>query len=259
MSAVASTAAPYGRKNELLVLTPEHVQIKLVPAGVGARFVAWFIDGMIISSVVIFIALICNLILPQALVGFVLLSFVFVVTWSYHIYFETWRNGQSPGKRALGLRVVDRRGLPITFQQSFIRSIARAVDAQPGILYGVGGLICLLHPNHRRIGDIAADTIVIRESQPITFSGQLAEARKYNSLRTPQVLRLIRHRIALEEHEFLLALCLRAESLDSKARYDLMEAVGEHYRRKLNIDDPHLSGENLVRALTAVIFDRSAA
>jgi hypothetical protein len=119
-------------------------------------------------------------------------------------------------------------------------------------------LISMLHPHQRRLGDIAADTLVIQERPPLTYTGTFTEARKYNSLRTPQVLRMIRHRISLEEREFLLALCLRAEQLDSKARYDLMEDVGEHYRRKLNIDDPHLSGENLVRALTAVIFDRTA-
>jgi len=258
MSAMSNAAAVAQRKGELLVLTPEHVQIKLLPAGMGTRFMAWFIDGLLITGIISIIALVCVVILPEAVSGFVLLTLVFLVMWSYHIYFETWRNGQSPGKRAMGLRVVDRRGLPLTFQQSFIRTISRELDAQPGFLYGVGGLICLLDPHQRRIGDIAADTIVIRESQPMVFSGQFSEARKYNSLRTPQALRMIRHHISLEEREFLLALCLRADALDSKARYDLMEAVGEHYRGKLNIDDPHLSGENLVRGITAVIFDRSA-
>ena len=62
-----------------------------------------------------------------------------------------------------------------------------------------------------------------------------------------------------EEREFLLALCLRAEQLDPQARYDLMEEVGDFYRLKLAIDDEHLSGENLVRDLTGVVFAEQVA
>ena len=56
------------------------------------------------------------------------------------------------------------------------------------------------------------------------------------------MLRLIRNRIGLEEREFLLTLCLRSEGLESKAQFDLMEEVGNYYRKRLEIDDPHLSG-----------------
>ncbi len=65
---------------------------------------------------------------------------------------------------------------------------------------------------------------------------------------------MIRNRIGLEEREFLLALCIRADGLDPSARYDLMEEVGLHYKRKLGVDDPFLSGENLVRDLTSLLF-----
>jgi hypothetical protein len=155
----------------------------------------------------------------------------------------------------MGLRVVDERGLPISLQQALVRNILRIVDMQPLFFYGIGGLISLLHPESRRMGDIVAGTLLVAEQQALNYPGRVAEGRQFNSLRTPRVLRLIRHKISLEEREFLLALCLRAPRMDDKPRFDLMDEVGNYYREKLKIDDPHLSSENLVRGLTAAIFE----
>ena len=96
--------------------------------------------------------------------------------------------------------------------------------------------------------------MVIRDAQPLAYKGQLASDRRHNSLRTPRVLRAIRNRISLEEREFLLTLCLRADRMSAEARYDLMEEVAAVYREKLGIEEEQMSGENLVRDLTAVLF-----
>ncbi|MEO8033958.1 MAG: hypothetical protein ABI837_05955 [Acidobacteriota bacterium] len=65
---------------------------------------------------------------------------------------------------------------------------------------------------------------------------------------------MIRHRISLEERELLLTLCLRSEGMEPARRYDLMEEVAAFYRQKLGVDEGQMSGENLVRDLTAVLF-----
>ncbi len=241
----------------MVVLTPEHVQIRLVPAGLGSRFIALTVDFFLIVALIMLILWTLTTFL-QGLGAVVSTVAIFVVNWGYHIYFEVRHRGQSIGKRVAGLRVVDRRGLPISVQQSFIRTIVRVLDMAP-LAYGVGALVALHDQYGRRLGDFAADTLVIQERQPMAYKGQFTESRKYNTLRTAHVTRMIRHRISLEEREFLLTLCLRADRLNDKARYDLMEEVGEHYRKKLNLEDEHLSGENLVRALTAVIYDRGEA
>ena len=129
----------------------------------------------------------------------------------------------------------------------------RAVDFAPAF-YGFAAISTLLDPRRRRLGDLVADTLVIREARPLAWQSQLGSERRYNSLRTARVLRLIRHRIGLEEREFLLALCMRAEKMTPEARYDLMEEVAAAYRAKLSIDDEPISGENFVRDLTAVLF-----
>jgi uncharacterized RDD family membrane protein YckC len=234
-----------------VVLTPEHVPIRLFPAGLGARFLALLVDAAIImglsSVVTIFFVMSPGLSTVM----------VFVAQWGYHMYFEVRHRGQTIGKRMCGLRVVDSRGLPITFQQSFVRNVVRVLDFAPAF-YGLGGFACLFDRHRRRLGDIVADTLVIEEHRASDPTRAISDARRFNSLQTPRVLRRLRKQVGLEEREFLLELCLRADALDQQARFDLMEEVGSHYRRTLEVDDPHLSGENLVRGLLAILYtDRS--
>jgi uncharacterized RDD family membrane protein YckC len=234
-----------------VVLTPEHVPIRLFPAGLGARFLALVIDSVIILGLSTAIRML--LILSPGL-GMVL---VFLIQWGYHMYFEVRHQGRSVGKRVCGLRVVDSRGLPITFQQSFVRNIVRVLDSAP-IFYGLGGVVSMVDRHRRRLGDIVADTLVIEEHRAADPTRAIADARRFNSLQTPRVLRRLRKQVGLEEREMLLAIVLRADKLDPQARFDLMEEVGAYYRRTLEIDDPHLSGENLVRGLLSILYtDRS--
>ena len=240
-------------KRTAVILTPEHVPVQLFPAGPGVRFLALVIDTSVISAISLAILIIMGIIFQNGMGIAVWLTLNFLLQWGYHVYFELRHQGQSFGKKRMGLRVVDGRGLPITFQQSFIRNICRAFDALP-LFYGVGGLFCLFDPLQRRGGDLLADTLVIRDRKAMDTGGITADARRFNSLRTPGVLRRIRHRVSLEQREFLITLCLRADRLNPKARFDLMEEVGAYYREILEVDDPHLSGETLVRGVTAILF-----
>ena len=250
MIETAESAAP-------VVLTPEHVPIRLLPAGLGARFIAVLVDGFLIIALSLMVDRILRTLVPFDLMGGVTLALTFVITWGYHLYFEVRRQGQSPGKKLCGLRVVDRRGLPITFQQSFVRNIVRVLDFAP-VFYGVGALACLFDRHGRRLGDLAADTLVVQEHRTQDHARVLEGSRRFNSLQTPRVTRRIRLLVGLEDRELILSIFLRAERMDPKARFDLMEEVGNHYRKALDVDDPHLSGENLLRGLLAILFtDRS--
>ncbi|MBI5369398.1 MAG: RDD family protein [Planctomycetes bacterium] len=113
---------------ERVILTPEHVQLRLRPAGLGARFLALLVDAVIVFGAATFIRIGLGMVLPQSVVSMLGMVTTFVLVWGYQIYFEVWGRGQTPGKRALGLRVVDGRGLPITLPQSFIRNIVRVLD-----------------------------------------------------------------------------------------------------------------------------------
>lgn len=238
---------------ETTITTPEHVEIRLEPAGAGSRFLAIAIDSLITNGLSMLILVGLAAILPAGIALAMGVTANFLLTWGWHVYFETRHAGRSPGKRALRLRVVDARGLPISLHQALVRNVMRAVDFAPAF-YGFAAIATLADPRRRRLGDLVADTLVIREARPLAWQSQLASERRYNSLRTPRVLRLIRHRISLEEREFLLALCIRAEKMTPESRYDLMEEVATAYRAKLGVDDEPLSGENFVRDLTAILF-----
>jgi uncharacterized RDD family membrane protein YckC len=240
--------------SELTIVTPEHVHIRLEPAGAGSRFLAILIDSFIVQGISFMLGTMLAMMLPRGIAIALFITANFVLTWGWHIYFETRHQGRTPGKRALRLRVIDARGLPVSLYQSLVRNITRVLDFAP-VFYGVAAIASLSSSTRRRLGDVIADTLVIRDAQPLAYKGQLAAERRYNSLRTPRVLRLIRHRISLEEREFLLALCLRADKMSAAARYDLMEEVAAAYRKELALEEESISGENLVRDLTAVLFN----
>lgn len=242
----------------ITITTPEHVVIRLQPAGAGSRFLAVMIDSFIVTGIAGTIGTILGVLLPTGIAIAISITLNFVLTWGWHVYFEVRKQGRTPGKRALNLRVVDARGLPVSLYQSLVRNIVRVLDFAPAF-YGIGAIATLVTPSRRRLGDIVADTLVIRDAQPLAYKSTRANERRHNSLRTPRVLRLIRHKIGLEEREFLLTLCMRADRMSAEARYDLMEEVAAAYRRELGVEEESISGENFVRDLTAVLFEPVAA
>jgi uncharacterized RDD family membrane protein YckC len=88
---------------------------------------------------------------------------IFILTTGYFIIFEMWWDGRSPGKRALGLRVIRDAGFPIDWGASVIRNLVRIVEGALGF-YALSAISVLLSKENKRLGDIAAGTIVIRDS-----------------------------------------------------------------------------------------------
>ena len=236
---------------ELVLRTPEHVEIRIHPAGPGSRLVALVLDSAVILSIA---ATATRLLAGGASPGVAAAVFVttdLVASFGWNVYFELARGGRTPGKRAAGLRVICADGLPITPARSFLRNALRILDSVP-MLYGLGGLVSLADPAGRRLGDLAAGTIVVREDLPRGPRRPLPPARRFNTLRTPEMLRRFRHRVGLPERELLDSLVARAGELEPAARYEVMERAGELFRAKLGIDEPELSGESLVHDLAAL-------
>ncbi|MFP4344170.1 MAG: RDD family protein [Anaerolineales bacterium] len=155
--------------------TPENVIFNYEVAGIGSRFMAALVDSLLILvlQVVVYVPLIALImglgmgalqaelvIWAAALLG--LLSFIFL--WGYYVFFEIRWNGQSPGKRWVGVRVIRTDGTPISATESLIRNFVRLVDFLP-LYYGVGVVTMFLNDEARRLGDFAAGTIVVREGQ----------------------------------------------------------------------------------------------
>jgi uncharacterized RDD family membrane protein YckC len=214
------------------------------------------VDSLSAVAVAAKVTLPFQALLPPGVAYALFVTASFVTGWGWHVFFEAYRQGRTPGKQLVGLRVVDGRGLPLSLEQALVRNVVRALDFAP-LFYGLGALACQLDSRRRRLGDVAADTLVIREGRVL---GGLAEGRhspEWNSLRTPRVLRLVRRRVSVEEAELLLDLSLRAPEMEDRARYDLTEEVARHYRRKLELGDLPIAGPALVRGLAAlVLWDR---
>jgi uncharacterized RDD family membrane protein YckC len=159
------------------VLTPERVSLEYGIAGVGSRAGAAILDTVIqaIALTVLFVAgfaAVVALAATRALppdpevygafgIAFVALV-TFMVTSGYFMIFEIVWNGQTPGKRMMGLRVIRESGYPLRPVDSVIRNLVRIVDWLP-IVYGFGVLTMLFNKRSKRLGDFAAGTIVVRE------------------------------------------------------------------------------------------------
>ena len=87
---------------------------------------------------------------------------IFLLIWGYHIFFEFLWNGQTPGKRVAGIRVLTTRGEPVTFVHVLVRNLLRIVDFLPSS-YMLGAVCILVTRRSQRLGDLAAGTIVVHE------------------------------------------------------------------------------------------------
>jgi uncharacterized RDD family membrane protein YckC len=90
---------------------------------------------------------------------------IFTIYYGYFVFFEAAWSGQTPGKRLIGLRVIHTSGRPITTYEAILRNLVRVADQLPGI-YAVGILTVFLTERSQRLGDLAADTVVVHE-QPV--------------------------------------------------------------------------------------------
>jgi uncharacterized RDD family membrane protein YckC len=140
------------------VYTPEGIALRLPAAGPVPRAIAWIIDTAIRLAVLMVVSILVSL-MGNAGVGLYILVF-FVVFWGYPILCEVLFDGQTPGKRALELRVIADDGAPVGWLASIVRNLLRNVDFLP-LGYGVGLVASFADPWGRRLGDMVAKTIVI--------------------------------------------------------------------------------------------------
>ena len=174
--------------------TPESVAVTYPVAGIGSRFLAALIDALVQTAVVV--ALVVVVLVAAAIagsnlsgsngspVGYVALAIgtliISVVLLGYYIFFESIWNGQSPGKRAMRLRVIGINGYPVTPFAVLIRNVLRLIDFLPAY-YAVGVIAMIANKNARRLGDLAAGTIVIKEGREGELSSLPSPPASYSA------------------------------------------------------------------------------
>jgi uncharacterized RDD family membrane protein YckC len=163
--------------SDLVVATPERVSFDYQVAGLGTRAIAQVLDLLIVSGIlaaVYFVAVAVSLV--QSVTGqLIAILGSFVVIFGYFWVSEALWSGQTVGKKAFRLRAVGDRGEPLTFAQAGIRNIVRIVDFLP-YGYGVGLIALFVNGKGKRLGDLAAGTIVVKDSDHV-WLWQLPGAR----------------------------------------------------------------------------------
>ena len=223
--------------------TPEQVAVTYRLAGIGTRFAATLVDTLlhvllllafllawglltiglseVADRIIYFDEQIEGWLVPVVVIG------LFALFWGYFIFWETIWNGQTPGKRLCGIRVLRDRGFPIDFRAAFLRNILRYIDFLP-MGYGVGALTVFLSRDSKRLGDYAAGTIVVVDAAKARRAGAAppppAEPpTEYRLLGDPALLNL--RAITREQFAVVERYLSRRSDLVEKVRADLARQI----------------------------------
>jgi uncharacterized RDD family membrane protein YckC len=143
--------------------TPEGILLEMRPAGLSARFCAFVIDKLIIIAILYAAAFVAGM-MGGVGIGFWLIL-AFALEWFYPVIIELGKHGATPGKRAMDLKVVMDNGLPITPAASITRNLLRVADMMPAA-YGAAIFSMLVRADSKRLGDLAAATLVVHQPRP---------------------------------------------------------------------------------------------
>jgi uncharacterized RDD family membrane protein YckC len=152
--------------SELVVATPERVSFDYQVAGLGTRGLAQLLDLLILAFVLgaVYVAAIFVMAAGFEAAGYVLAVIAtLVIVFGYHWLCEAFWSGQTVGKKVFRLRAVGDRGEPMTFTQAGVRNLVRLVDFLP-YAYGIGVVVLFVNGRGKRLGDLAAGTIVVKDS-----------------------------------------------------------------------------------------------
>ena len=216
-------------------------------AGIGTRFIAYLIDKLIQMGMVLGLTIITVLLLiltgkltsvgdflvrlRDSLGWWLVAPTVAVyelVTKGYFILFEYLWSGSTPGKRSQEIRVIRKDGRPISFVAAVIRNILRAVDIL-GEIYPLGLVVMFIDSRNRRLGDLAAGTLVVREAEhkPSVICTPVEESDTADA-----EIRNVASEMTMEDFDLVKKFLARRDSLDADYRRDLAKQILERVSRR---------------------------
>lgn len=235
---------------DYLISTPENVDLHLELAGLGNRIMACMIDTTLTYALLLLVGVTCLLIvsginfvpvstgirsgLMYTAVGVTILLCLFIY-FGYYIYFEIKWHGQSPGKKMMNIRVIAENGQPVSAGSVFIRNLIRVADMGLAL---IGLLVMLVEPREKRIGDLAAGTLVIRERLSGETSGPVV--LKYPAT---EDLHIDIGRLSPKEYEMLISFLSRREKLAPEQRQLLAIRLEQYFRERLGENNDTFSPE----------------
>ena len=237
------------------VRTPESIAFSYELAGLGSRFLALIVDQAIqvLTLMAIFFGLFWTAArvdngrapavtdkLAMSLAIASIITIVFTILFGYFIAFEALWNGQTPGKKLLGLRVVRDGGYPIDFGASVIRNLIRVGEWILGY-YLISAVSALLSPENKRLGDIAAGTIVVRDAR-------MAAPRDF-ARRDDEPVYAPTTYLSGEERALIKRYLERRDTLAADRRAELAAQLAGRVRERVPAELARLDDESLLERL----------
>ena len=145
-----------------IIETPEGVELKLTCVGFYARSIAWLIDALIQGFILIALLFVLPRLGDFGMGLFFII--IFFLQWLYPVLFEIYMKGQTPGKRMMKIQVLLIDGTMVNLGASLLRNLLRTIDFLP-FFYALGVVTMLMSKDFRRLGDLAANTIVVYQRE----------------------------------------------------------------------------------------------
>lgn len=241
------------------VKIPEGIEFSMPVADPLVRGIALLIDffvKVVLSSIVSVFTGYLALLFSDMAQTIGLISGFIIFIW-YPVICEWWWRGQTPGKRVMKLRVVDARGLNLTFAQILIRNLLRFVDMLP-MGYVLGGCVALFSRTGQRLGDIAGGTVVVCARKVFMPNIEELMPAQYNSLRDyAYVTARLRQLTSPQEALLLANSILRREELEPQARLNVFSSLRSHFEQKARYPENltvGMSDEQYIRNVADILF-----
>lgn len=247
------------RTNTLSIRTPEGISFAFILAGPLVRFFAWAVDFACIAAIAASAGAVLGLagLISQDAARAISILAYFVVSIGYGMFLEWFWRGQTIGKKLFRLRVIDAEGLHLQFNQVVVRNLLRFIDMLPAF-YLVGGVACLLSRRAQRLGDFAANTLVIRTPKLVEPDLEQLMAGKFNSLRQfPHLQARLRQRVSPAEAAIAAQAVLRRAQFEPDARIQLFRELADHFRSLVAFPPEALDGitdEQYVRNVVDILY-----
>lgn len=227
------------------IATPEGVDVSLELAGLGSRFIAILIDTAFKLLLIGALFVVLHAIGGGGAVAALVIG-AFLIWFFYDVLFEVLAGGRTPGKRASGIRVIGAGGEPVTLLPSSTRNLIRLVDGPlTGFIAGVVSIVA--SKRNQRLGDMAADTLVVRDAPP----GAGSQAAGRTQLPAAHDPHWDVSAVSAEELSAVRQYLDRRWSLEAAARERLAWQLAEGLRAKVAGAPTELRGEEFLERLAA--------
>jgi uncharacterized RDD family membrane protein YckC len=196
---------------------PEGVELSIAVAGLVSRSLAFIIDILIRWTA---------LGVVSGFIGYLgyfgqglFLILVFLVEWFYPVLFEVLNQGQTIGKKSMDIMVINDDGTPIDWSSSIVRNLLRFADFLP-MLFGFGVLSMLINKDFKRLGDLAAGTIVVHKKNIKPFSKNDIKKNLEQEGIAPKT------QLNLEEQSAIINFAERSEKMSIARTHELASILG---------------------------------